>query len=494
MHVPQGANVRLAPGRMRGWQRPAATLGSCCLLLAAACSASPGDMPPVDTVRVSTGAPLPVEKTQLKLGFIKLTDMAPLAVAYEKGYFEDEGLSVSLEAQSNWKVLLDRVIDGELDGAHMLAGQPLAATIGFGTTAEIVTAFSMDLNGNATTVSNDVWAMMRPSVQNDADGRPAHPISARALLPVIANFQAQGKAFRMAMVFPVSTHNFELRYWLAAGGIHPGFYAPGDVTGQIEADALLSVTPPPQMPSTLEAGTIHGYSAGEPWNQQALAKGIGVPVVTDAEIWRNNPEKVFGVTRAWAEANPYTHLALVKALIRAGAWLDADGGANRAEAARIIARPDYVGADEAVIASSMTGTFQYEKGDTRSVPDFNVFFRYFATYPFYSDAVWYLTQMRRWGQIPEGQTDAWYHDVAKRVYQPEVYMRAARLLVEAGLFTAADFPLETDGFRPPTSEFIDHVPYDGHRPNAYLDSLAIGLKGDQRVSGDTTSSGKTDLP
>src|SRR5688572_22451054 len=159
-----------------------------------------------------------LEKTQLRLGFIKLTDMAPLAVAFEQGYFEDEGLSVSLEAQSNWKVLLDRVIDGELDGAHMLAGQPLAATTGFGTKAEVITAFSMDLNGNATTVSNEVWAMMKPSLQNDANGRPVHPISASALLPVVSSFKAQGKAFRMAMVFPVSTHNFELRYWLAAGG------------------------------------------------------------------------------------------------------------------------------------------------------------------------------------------------------------------------------------------------------------------------------------
>ena len=477
---------RFALCSARGPRVPA-TLASCLLLVSVACGGSSTDVPAAETVRVSTGAPLAIEKTQLKLGFIKLTDMAPLAIAWEKGYFEDEGLSVTLEAQSNWKVLLDRVIDGELDGAHMLAGQPLAATIGFGTSAEVVTAFSMDLNGNATTVSNDVWAMMKPSLQHDAEGRPVHPISASALLPVVSSFKAQGKPFRMAMVFPVSTHNFELRYWLAAGGINPGFYAPGDVTGQIDADALLSVTPPPQMPSTLEAGTINGYSVGEPWNQQAVVKGIGVPVITDYEIWKNNPEKVFGVTRAWADANPNTHLALVKALIRAGAWLDRDNGANRAEAARIISRPDYVGADEAVIASSMTGTFQYEKGDTRSLPDFNVFFRHFATHPFYSDAVWYLTQMRRWGQIPEGQTDAWYHETAKRVYLPDVYMKAAGLLIDAGLFTHADFPFETDGFRPPTSEFIDNVSYDGRHPNAYLDSLTIGLKGDQRVKGDSTA-------
>src|SRR5690606_21066984 len=152
-------------------------------------------------------------------------------------------------------------------------------------------------------------------------------------------------------------------------------------------DVMLSVTPPPQMPATLEAGTIHGYSVGEPWNQQAVRRGIGTAVVTDYEIWKNNPEKVFGVTKAWADAHPGTHVALVKAMLRAAMWLDADGIANRREAVEILARPEYVGADEAVIAASMTGTFEYEKGDTRQVPDFNVFFRYFATYPYYSDAV-----------------------------------------------------------------------------------------------------------
>jgi len=230
------------------------------------------------------------EKEDLKFGFIKLTDMAPLAVAKELGYFEDEGLFVELEAQANWKVLLDRVITGELDGAHMLAGQPLGATIGFGTQAHIVTAFSMDLNGNGITVSNEVWKEMKKHVPHK-DGKPVHPIKADYLKPVIEKYEDAGKPFKMGMVFPVSTHNYELRYWLAAGGINPGYYAPhkGDTSGTLAADALLSVTPPPQMPATMEAGTIYGYCVGEPWNQQAVFKGIGVPVITDYQIWKNNP-------------------------------------------------------------------------------------------------------------------------------------------------------------------------------------------------------------
>jgi nitrate/nitrite transport system substrate-binding protein len=418
-----------------------------------------------------------LEKDELKFGFIKLTDMAPLAVAYELGYFEDEGLFVTLEPQANWKVLLDRVITGELDGAHMLAGQPLGASVGIGTSAKIVTAFSMDLNGNGITVSNEVWKAMLPHVATGPDGKPLHPIRAAALAPVVDAYRAAGKPFRMGMVFPVSTHNYELRYWLAADGIHPGYYSSSDVNGQTEADVLLSVTPPPQMPATLEAGTIYGYSVGEPWNQQAVAKGVGVPVITDYEIWRNNPEKVFGVTEEWAAANPNTHVAVVKALIRAAMWLDANGNANRPAAVEMLSRSEYVGADAAVIANSMTGTFEYERGDKRAVPDFNVFFRYNATYPFYSDAIWYLTQMRRWGQIAEQKPDDWYAATARGVYRPDVYLQAARTLVAEGLAKEADFPWSSDGYRPPQNEFIDGIVYDGRKPNAYLESLAIGLKG-----------------
>jgi nitrate/nitrite transport system substrate-binding protein len=433
-------------------------------------------------VGAAAARPLKLEKEQIRIGFIKLTDMVPLAVAYEKGFFEDEGLYVTLEPQANWKVVLDRVITGELDASHMLAGQPLGATVGIGTRADVITAFSMDLNGNAITVSNAVWQQMLPKIPKDAAGKPVRPVKADALKPVIDQFKAGGKPFRMGVVFPVSTHNYELRYWLASGGVHPGFYSPSDVTGQIRADVLISVTPPPQMPATLEAGTINGYCVGEPWNQQALFKKVGVPVITDYEIWKDNPEKVIGVTRAWAEKHPNTHLAMIKALIRANQWLDASS-ANRREAAAMISQPQYVGADVRVISASMTGTFEYAPGEKRPVPDFNVFWRYHATYPFYSDAIWYLTQMRRWGQIPEGKPDSWYVETAKKVYRPDIYLKAAQLLVDEGKVSKQDIPWDSDGFKPPVKDFIDGMVYDGRKPNAYIDGFAIGLKGQQKVEG-----------
>ena len=416
---------------------------------------------------------LSIEKPQLTFGFIKLTDMAPLAIAKEKGFFEDEGLFVSVEAQSNWKNVLDRVIDGQLDGSHMLAGQPIAAGAGFGRQADLVTAFSMDLNGNGITVSNDVWAKMKPNVPLDSDGKTIHPIKADALKPVITEYKNSGKPFKMGMVFPVSTHNYEIRYWLAAAGINPGMYTAENVQGQIGADVLLSVTPPPQMPATLEAGTIYGYCVGEPWNQQAVFKGIGVPVVTNYDIWKNNPEKVFVMTKKFVEENPNTAIAVTKALIRAGKWLDEPS--NRAEAVKILSMSQYVGADEQVLANSMTGTFEFEKGDKRNMPDFNVFYKYHATYPFYSDGIWFLTQMRRWGQIPEAKPADWYEKTIKDIYRPDIWLKAANILVEEGKIPATDIP-KTDGYKPATTDFIDGTKYDAKDPIGYINSFSIGNK------------------
>ncbi|GGC27431.1 nitrate ABC transporter substrate-binding protein [Novosphingobium marinum] len=421
-----------------------------------------------------------VEKPVLKFGFIKLTDMAPLAIAKEKGFFAEEGLNVTLEPQANWKVLLDGVIGGQLDGAHMLAGQPIAATIGYGTKADLIAPLSLDLNGNAITVSNKVWEQVKPNLPMEG-GKPKHPISASVLQPVVASFKQQGKPFNMGMVFPVSTHNYELRYWLAAGGLNPGYYTPGDVGGTVDADVQLSVTPPPQMPATLEAGTIEGYCVGEPWNQAAVQKKIGVPIITDDEIWNDNPEKVFGLRKDFADKYPATTAAMLRAIIKAQQWLDADNGANRVEAVKILSQPNYVGADEEVIAASMTGKFTFEPGDTRDAPGFNIFFDKYAGYPYYSDAIWYLTQMRRWGQIPEDHPDQWYFERAKAVYRPDLYLTAANALVEAGTIPADSVP-KTDGYRGEQSGFIDGITYNGKQPNAYLAKFKIGLKKGQKVS------------
>jgi nitrate/nitrite transport system substrate-binding protein len=433
-----------------------------------------------DTVKpaVVAGA---VEKPNLKLGFIKLTDMAPLAIAKEKGFFADEGLNVTLEPQANWKVLVDGVAGGQLDGAHMLAGHPLASAAGIGSKVKIITPMSLDINGKAVTISNRVYELIAPTLPKGADGKIAHPVSAAALKPVVAKFNAEGKPFKMGMVFPVSTHNYVLRYWLAAGGINPGYYLPGDTAGVTGAEVQLSVTPPPQMPATLEAGTIEGYSVGEPWNQAAVAKKIGVPLIVDPDIAGTTGDKVFGLTEEFATKNPATVKAMLRALIRAAMWLDAENGKNRAEAVKILAMPQYVGADEKVLMASMTGKFTFGSGDTRDTPEFNLFFDQQASYPFYSDGIWFLTQMRRWGQIAETKPDQWYLDTVKSAYRPDLYMAAAKSLVDDGKADGAAFP-DSDGFRVYARKAIDGVAFDAHKPAAYAASFAIGLKPGQTVT------------
>lgn len=422
-----------------------------------------------------------IEKSNLKLGFIKLTDIAPLVVAKEKGFFAEEGLNVTLEPQANWKVLLDGVVSGQLDGSHMLAGQVLASGAGIGAKKKLVTPFSLDINGKGVTISNQVYQMIASSLPKGADGKVVHPVSAAVLKPVVAKFKADGKPFKMGMVFPVSTHNYVLRYWLAAGGLNPGFYIPGDTAGTTGAEVQLSVTPPPQMPATMEAGTINGYSVGEPWNQAAVKKKIGVPIIVDPDIAGTTGDKVFGLTEEFAKANPKTVEALTRALIRASMWLDADGGKNRAEAVKMLASPKYVGADEAVLMASMTGKFTFGAGDTRDTPEFNLFYNQQASYPFYSDGIWFLTQMRRWGQIAESKPDGWYLDTIKAVYRPDIYDAAAKALVASGKAKAEDFPA-TDGFRTYAHKAIDGIPFDARHPAAYAAGFAIGLKDGQTVS------------
>jgi nitrate/nitrite transport system ATP-binding protein len=352
-----------------------------------------------------------IEKTSLNLGFIPLTDCAPLAVARERGYFEAHGLDVSLSRESSWANVRDKLCIGMLDGAHLLAGIPLYATANpQGHCTPMVAALSLDLNGNAITVSTALYAEL------EATGLPGLDTpqgSAMALREVIgAGRRAGRKPLTFATVFPVSSHNYLLRYWMASAGIDP------------DRDVRMTVVPPPQMVSYLRAGLIAGYCVGEPWNAHAVNADLGHTLVTSYDVWNNHPEKVFAVTRAWAEAHPNTHQALLLALLEASAWIDAP--ANRVEVCRILAQGRYVNAPEEVLRMSMTGTFQFAaNAPPRSRPDFNVFHRYAATFPWRSHALWTLSQMVRWGQLPAGLD---LDRISRAVYRPDLYQTAAETL------------------------------------------------------------------
>ncbi|WP_417318595.1 CmpA/NrtA family ABC transporter substrate-binding protein [Emcibacter sp.] len=350
-----------------------------------------------------------LEKTKLTFGIIPLTDCAPVVIASEKGFFKKHGLDVTVSKEASWANIRDKVNIGALDGAHMLAGMPIAATLGVGALKKpTITAFSMDLNGNGITVSNELYDRM---MEADPEAMKESPVSARALKKVIDADKAAGKpAMTFAQVFPVSTHNYEIRYWMASAGIDP------------DKDVRLIVIPPPQMVANLRAKNIVGYCVGEPWNERAVILGIGRTLITNYEIWNNNPEKVFGVNQEWADKYPNTHLAVVRALIEAGQW--ADKPENRLEVVKIISRRSYVNAPVDVVKMSMTGTYKYLKdAEPTPLPDFNVFYRYAATFPWKSHAAWFITQMLRWGQI-EQPLDIM--KAAGEVYRADIYREAAK--------------------------------------------------------------------
>jgi two-component system, oxyanion-binding sensor len=352
-----------------------------------------------------------LEKTKLTLGIIPLTDCAPIVIAHEKGYFKKYGLETTISKEASWANIRDKVSLGALDGAHMLAGMPIAATLGVGAIAKpTITAYSMDLNGNAITVSNELYDKM---MKADPESMKQSPISAKALKKVIDEEKKAGKEpLTFAMVFPVSTHNYQLRYWMASAGIDP------------DNDVRLIVIPPPQMVANLNAKNIAGYCVGEPWNERAVTMGIGKILITSYEIWNNNPEKVFGITQEWADKNPNTHKALLMAMIEASQWMDKPE--NRMEVVKIISDKSYVNAPIDVVKMSMTGTFQYQKEQpAKPLPDFNVFNRYAATFPWRSHAEWFISQMIRWGQIEKPLN---IKATAESIYRPDLYREAAKAL------------------------------------------------------------------
>lgn len=326
---------------------------------------------------------------RLKLGFVPLNDAAPLIVAAEMGLFAAEGLAVELSREVSWATIRDKLSVGALDGAHVLAPVTLAATLGaWGEPQPMIAPLALNLNGAAVTISTGLAAEVRAA---------GGGLDARPLAQAIAARRAAGRPpMTFAVVFPYSMHNYLLRYWLAEGGIDP------------DRDVRLTVAPPSRMVDQLAAGEIDGFCVGEPWNAVAVRQGVGEVVTRAAQIWRAGPEKVFGVSEAWAEANPETLQALLRALLRGAAWADAPQ--NRVALVDLLSRADYVGADAATIAVSL--------GDI-------VFQRDGAAAPQPMHAAWIVSQMLRWGQLgPDADIPA----AVARVYRSDLYDQAARAL------------------------------------------------------------------
>jgi len=341
------------------------------------------------------------EKTELRIGVIPLVDAAPIVSALHLGLFERYGLDVTVSVEGAWASIRDKVAAGVLDAAHMLAPMPIAATLGIdGVGVPMLTALSLNLNGNAITVSDALFGRMQ------VDG--LDPVQAgQALKRVLdADREAGAPPCVLAHVFPFSAHHYELRYWLAGSGIDP------------DHDLRLTVIPPPQMVEQMTQGRIDGFCVGAPWGGVAEARGVGRSIVNTHQIWHHSPEKVLGVTREWADAHPQTHLAMISALLQASRWLDEDTG-HRHQAADWLVASAGLQAPIEVIREALT---PHPDGDPRG-PGL-VFHQGGASFPWGSHALWFMGQMRRWGQ---------YHgdpaqdlSLAKASYRSDLFRVAAR--------------------------------------------------------------------
>ncbi|MEM9110202.1 MAG: CmpA/NrtA family ABC transporter substrate-binding protein [Planctomycetota bacterium] len=410
-----------------------------------------------------------LEKSQLDIGFIPLSDCAPLAIAYEKGFFERHGLRVTLHREASWASIRDKTMLGLFDAAHMLYPMPIAMTLGVGgVQCPMVTAICLSLGGNAITVSNALHSEMS-DIGEHVEIHQAE--SARVLKKTIDARHRSGKGpLRFGVVFPTSTHHYELRFWMSSAGIDP------------DRDVQILVVPPPEMPDAMRSGKIDGYCVGEPWNSFAVERGWGKTLITKQGLWNNGPEKVLGTTRQWAEQHPKTHQALVRAVLEACVWVDQQ--VNREEVASIIAQQRYIDAPVHAVRMSMMGQFRYELDrPVEPQPDFMSFHRYAANFPWKSHAKWFMTQMLRWNQI-EHVPD--FDRVAGQVMMDELYRHAAKELgVAAPLINektecthGGPWVLEqaTEPIKMGSDLLFDGQRFDPSDPMGYLKQLLDGNK------------------
>jgi NitT/TauT family transport system ATP-binding protein len=339
---------------------------------------------------------------RIAAGFLPLTDSLILVAAKEKGFAARHGVDLDLVRETSWANIRDRVAVGQFDVAHMLAPMPIAASLGLSPIdVPVIAPMALGLGGNAVTVSFALWKEMA------AAGAPPN-FSAREVGAALARVVQSGRSrLKLAVVHPYSSHNYEMRYWLAASGIHP------------DRDVDIVIVPPPLMADALSAGRIDGYCVGEPWNSVAVDSGAGRIATVKAAIWTASPEKVLGVTAHWAETHPDALAALLRALDEAAGWCG--DPANHAEAAAILARRHYLGQPALLVARALSGAMVPEPDRTVIVEDFFVPHANGANEPNPEHALWFYSQMVRWGDVPPTADRA---KIAANCYRPDLYRAA----------------------------------------------------------------------
>ncbi|NJR65646.1 MAG: ABC transporter substrate-binding protein [Leptolyngbyaceae cyanobacterium CRU_2_3] len=384
------------------------------------------------------------ETATATLGFIALTDCAPLVVAKEKGLFDKYGMTdVKVAKQTSWAVTRDNLelgsVNGGIDGAHILTPMPYQISAGKNKSNKPIPMYilaRLNTDGQGISLSNEFKDL---KVATDS----------AALKAVVDQRKAAGQKFKAAMTFPGGTHDLWLRYWLAAGGIDP------------TQDVDIVVIPPPQMIANMESNTMDTFCVGEPWNSRLVTKKLGYTAVTTGELWKGHPEKAFSMRADWVDKNPKATKALLMAVQEAQVWCDDD--ANKAEMCEILSKDKYVKAPVKDILERSKGNFDFGDGRTlKDSPLLMKFWRDSASYPFKSHDTWFVTENIRWGYLP-ADTDT--QKLVDSVNRADLWQEAAKAIGQ----TAAIPPKDTRGIE----TFFNGTKFDSEKPAEYLKDLKI---------------------
>ena len=409
-------------------------------------SSTSSSSPAASAVNVSAAdAP---EVTTASLGFIALTDAAPLIIALEKGMFAKYGMKdVKVIKQTSWATTRDNLVTGSqgggIDGAHILSPMPYLITTGKVTDGKEVPMYilaRLNLDGQGISISNSYKDLKLGVDSTD-------------LKTAFAKAKSAGKETRCAVTFPGGTHDLWMRYWLAAGGINPN------------SDAKLIVIPPPQMVSNMKEGQMEAFCVGEPWNARLVNQEIGYTAINTGELWNGHPEKAFSMRADWVDKNPKAAKALLMAVMEAQQWCDQ--AENKEEMATIISKREYLKTDKKDILDRIQGKYDYGNGRVvENSPHVMKFWKNgdsSASYPYPSHDLWFVTEDKRWGYFPESLDS---EALVKKVNREDLWREAAKTMGVA----AADIPSSTSRG---VETFFDGVKFDPKDPDAYLKSLKI---------------------
>ena len=373
------------------------------------------------------------EIANLKFGIIALTDCSPIVLAHEKGLFKKYGINSVVSKGSNWAAIRDSLSSGDLQATHMLLGMPIASTMGLLGSPKKPMVIPWILNRNGQSIS------LRKSFMGKVQADP------KALKPFVEKAKGLGEPLTFAMTFPPGTHAMWTRYYLGAGGINP------------DKDISLIVIPPPQMVANMKVGKMDGFCVGEPWNARLIADGIGFTSLNTQDIWKDHPEKVCAFLADFADKNPKTVKAVLKALHEASIWLDKLE--NRPEQAEIVSRPTYINCAKEIILGRLLGDYDFGDGRKKKDANYMIYHDRNCNYPQPKYGVWWLSQFRRWGMV-SGPPD--YAAITKQVMRPDLYEDAMK-----------EMDYQHGGLNNDPETLFDGVTFDPAKPEEYARGFAV---------------------